>query len=482
MISITINGVDRTRLVDYSSLRIRQVITSLPDSAEFVIKKFGDRTYAPTIGHTVVITQNGTTFFRGVITEMSEEYEVGDYVGYRITCSDYTYKLDSKLVVATFEEQTVLEIIQFLKESGYIPNEITINNVDVTTEVAYMACNYQPVSQVLTELAELVGADWYIDYDNDIHFNIQATEAAPFGLTDDGGKYIYESLIIRRDQTQVRNIIYVRGGEYLADTITAVFDGNGAQRYFNLPYKMSSVHLTVTGDSRSVGVEPLDDPSEFDAMHNFQEKLIFFREDKTPRDTSALAASQKIRISGQPYLPVLARVPDLAAIDAFTAKEHVIVDTRIKTKAAARQRAVAELMAYKTTISEAEFSTYEEGLHTGQTINVQSTLRGLDEDYIINKLEWKVFGVDASDNSTRLICKASLVTTRTFGYTQLLQRLLNKERNALTVNEGDILEVIQTFEDTASGVDACTFSASPDTTYRYSPSSRAARWGFSTWT
>lgn len=459
-IALTIAGVNRTRVIEYSSLRITQVLTSEPDSCEFVYNKFGSRTYIPEVEEEVIITMGDDIIFAGQITEIEEIYNVGDYISYRIFCSDYTFKINQKLVLEIYENMSVSAILSDIK-SKYLPNDVTIN-CDVVETIDYAAFNYESVSECIRQLAELCGADWYIDYNKVIQFHGQNTQNAIFNLSDTGGKYIYDSLKIRRDQTQMRNIVYVRGGEYLGNTVTSVQDGNGAQRFFYLPYKMSHLTLTVTGSQKSVGVDPIDDYTQFDAMHNFQEKTVFFRSDRIPRNTSALAASQKVRIGGNPNLPVIAKVRDLGSIGMFTGREHVIVDDSIKSKDGAYQRGYAELATYRTTLAEAEFDTYERGLHTGQKITVQSDLRGIDEDYIINRIEWKVFGMDQSQNQMEMVCHVSLVTTRTFGYTQLIQRLVNKEKKQMTVNvdERDTLDSVESVNDSISISETVTSSLS----------------------
>lgn len=440
-------------------MKITQVITSQPDTCEFVIKKFGDRTFLPAVGDHVIVKEDGINIFNGVITEIDEKYAVADYVGFRVICSDNAYRLDARLVVDTFEDLTVNEIIALLKDR-YFPSDITIANVDCDTPIAQATFNYETVSSVLTKLAELAAADWYLDYYNDLHFAEQNTINAPFNLTDTGGKYVYESLVVRRDQTQLRNIIYVRGGEYLGNTVTAVYDGNAAQRYFVTPYKMSNLTLTVTGQQKSVGIDPIDDPLQYDAMHNFQEKTVFFRSDRVPRNTSALAASQKVRIGGNPNLPVIWKQRDSGSIETYTAREHVIVDASIKTKEGARQRALAELLAYRSTLSEAEFDTYETNLHTGQKITLQSDLRGLNEDYIINKISWSYFGMNGDTGCPQLVCHVSLVTTRTFGFTQLLQRLINQEKKNLVILDGETLDTVESLEDEITLAETTSFALS----------------------
>jgi hypothetical protein len=456
--TVTIEGVDRTRLIDLNSLRIINVLTNQPDTCQFIVKKFGTRTFAPTPADEVIITDgSGTKIFAGHIQEVREEYDKLDYVGFSVTCTDYTRSMDQRLIVDSYEDQTVDQIIAHFK-ANYFPNAITINNVNCPTTIDRIQFNYEYPSDALRQLAEITNSDWYIDYDRDLHFFAKNTVLSPFDLTDTNGKYIYDSLNIRKDLSQLRNTIFVRGGEYLADTITAIFDGNAATKHFLLPYKMANVTLTVTGDSRSLGVDPLDDPTGYDALHNFQEKLIKFRDDKIPRDTSALAASQKIRVGGNPYLPVIIKKKDQSSIDTFTGREYLIIDKSIKTKEAARQRADAELLAYKSTINEGSFDTYESGLRSGQRINVQSTLRGVSADYMINKVETRVFAVDTAAGDMQFIYKVSLMTTRTYDYIRLLQDLMNAKKKEIVISDDEVLDEVEGVEEILNMTELYSFA------------------------
>lgn len=433
---IQIDGDNRTDFVEYSSLKIIQILTQEPDRCEFLIRKFGDRTYSPTVNEEVIVTQDGTKIFAGHIIDIDEIYGTIDDISYRVHCSDYTRMMDSRLIINTYENQTVAQIIQDIKDT-YLPNSVTIDNVDVDTLIDYVAFNYEYPSDAFRQLAEATQSDWYIDYDKDIHFFHQSEIEAPFGLTDTGGKYIYESLNIRRDLSQLKNVIFVRGGEFLGTITTVEFLGDATRDTFFLPNKFSNLTLTTTGQEKSVGTDPIDDPSLFDAVHNFQEKFVRFRSDKIPSDAAS------VRIGGNPNLPVITKMRDTESIETFTAREALVIDKSINTKEGARQRAISELIGYKSTISEGEFRTYETTLRTGQKINVQSDNRGIDDDFIINKIESTIFGTDASDGSVKLINRVSLITTRTFDHIQFLKSLINSKRKEIVIDPNEILDEVE---------------------------------------
>lgn len=472
-LKITIAGTDRTRLVVPESLLITNILSQKADEAEFVIRKFGDRTFSPEVNQEVIITTESTgafpftfpfTFaegttkiFAGYIIQVDENYDKLDYVEYKIKCIDYTQKLNQKLVVDSFENQTVAQIISSIKQN-YMPNDVTLNNVVVTTNIRFISFNYEYPSECLKQLAELTDSDWYIDYDKDIHFFPKQYNSAPFDLSDTGGKYIYDSLRIRRDLTRLRNVIYVRGGEFLGTTVTAEFLGNGTQRTFFLPYKMADLQATVSGQIKNIGVDPLDEETLYDGLHNFQEKFVRFREDKKPGNGKA------VNISGRPYLPVLVKVKDDTSMQTFTATEHVIIDKSIKSKEGARQRAAAELISFKSTLSEGAFRTYESGLRSGQVVNIQSTLRGLDEDFVINKVRLRWFGIDGSTGDDMLEYEVNLVTKQTYDHIDLLLSLLNKTKKEIVINEDEILDEVEAVEETITITDSASASISHNAT------------------
>ena len=456
-VTLTIAGTDRSRLVVAGSVRMLNQLTRQVDQASFDIDKYGSRTFAPSVGQEVVIQNGSTKLFAGRIVQVDEQYDKLDLVRYRIQCVDYTRDLDHQLVVETYEDQTINAIIADIK-SRYLPSTITTTNVDAPVTVKYIAFNYEYPSDCLKQLAELVNYDWYVDYDKDIHFFAKEENAAPFELSDTGGKYIYESLSLKKDITPVRNTVYVRGVEYKGDTFTVERTGDGVHQLWGTEYKFADIRVVTTGQEKSVGLDNIDNATNYDCLYNFTEKFIRFRADKIP------TSGTLIQIIGRPWLPVLVKVRDSASIDTFSALEgnglyeYKIIDRSIRTKEGARQRALAELLAYSATSVEGEFETYADGLRAGMRIRVDSDLRGIDAYYVINKVE--SFIEVANKDTVKIRYRISLLTTRTFDHIDLLQKLLKDANKEVRVDEdNELIDEIENDDETLTMVEAVTFTA-----------------------
>jgi hypothetical protein len=440
MVYVYINGEDRTKYIDRQSLRYNQVLTQQVDTADFIIKYIGDKNYIPVVGYDVKIIDNGVTIFGGLINTIEQVVEAYGIRKYICKCIDYTKLLDHKLVIGAYQNINIEDIIKDIIDD-FCPG-FTYNNVNCKIEAKYIGFNYEQPSQCIKQLAELVNYDWYVDINKDVHFFAKKSMTAPFDLTDTSG-YIKDTVVIRKDTSKLRNSIIVRGAEYLADTLTFTMEADGVKNWFETNYQMAGVAVTVTGLARTVGVDYINDADDYDCLYNFNEKLIKFKTADKPSDGA------QIKIAGRPYLPVIVKYRDHESISTVSGIESYegysspgeyefkIIDKSIKTKEGARDRAKAELYAYARTLSEGSFETETTGLRTGQKIRVNITKLGIDEEFVINK----VIGTMWTENKMRY--SVSLLTTKTIGFIDFLQRLLVVKDAELTVKENEILDAVE---------------------------------------
>jgi len=441
-VSVTINGVDRTKQVSANTIQIQNILTRKRDTCDFEMVNRESDPFVPIVGMEVIVYLSSTKVFGGVITELEQSAEVS--IVWKVTCTDYTRLLDRRLVPDTFSNKTVNEIIASLK-ADYFPAGFTINNVDCSTVIKYIGFNYLPLSKCIEQLAELTDYDYYVDPDKDLHFFKAENNLAGIDIQDDNGTYIYDSLTIRKDNSQVRNSIIVRGGEYLGSTFTSIIQANGADAIYPLGYKYADFRATLTGRVLNVGIDYINDANLYDATYNFQEKIIRFRESRKPTIGSDL------RVSGQPYLPVIVKAKSPVDIGTMSAQEggdgvyeYLIVDKSIDSKEGARQRAYAEMKTYATTLTEGEFTTLDTTLRAGQKILVNSTTRGVNESYIINKVSLSQFTYDT------FVFKVSLVTTKTFDFIDLLSKLLLRQNETIEVNPDEVIDLVEIVDETAT--------------------------------
>ena len=366
-------------------------------------------------------------------------------VRYDADCVDNTYLLSRALVTETYTNTTIEAIIADIV-TNYAP-AFTIVNVDAPIAVETITFNRISVSEALQKLARLSNYSWYVDYTNDIHFFAKNTEAAPFSITDTSNNYIYESLQASEDISQLRNRVLIQGGEAEGDPRTELFDGDGTKKFFKLSNKFAAAPVVTVGSfSKTVGVDFLDDEADFDILWNFNERYLKF----TIAPTSG---TNNIEAAGIPLYSILVQVEDGASIAAYGAAEFSKTDTTITSKIEARDFAVAELEAYAGKVSEGSFSTYTPGLRSGQTITVNSTQRGINESFLIQKVTFQMVSQSVG------IYQVDLATLKTITLIDFLISQLRANGTILKDTENLLLQKYLTFTESLSLSE--TFTAQP---------------------
>jgi hypothetical protein len=423
-LTVNVNSTDRTDYIAWPSFRKEDIINSQVDTLAFETKKYGSKDWKPEVGDEIEVLDGSDYVFAGVIVQVAESIE-GRLLKYRVMAKDWTHYLDRTHVIDRFENQTVDQIISYIN-TNYLSG-FTIVNVNCSIEIESIAFNRMPVSKCLQMLAEQVNYNWYVDYEKDIHFFSKNTEAAPFGLTDTNGKYIFKSLKITDDLSQIRNRVFVEGGEVVGNSRTEYFTGDGTKDNFALANKFKNAPtVTVGGVAQDVGIDYLNQDADYDVLWNYQEKYIRFV--NPPADTAA------IEVAGIPLYSIVVQVQDDASILEYGAYEFAKVDKTIESDEQAKQFAISQLEAYSNKIQEGGFQTYESGLRSGQIINIDSDIRGISENFLIQRVSLAMRG--PSDG----IWTVELATMRTIGIIEFLQKLLLDQAKQIKLNEDIVLK------------------------------------------
>jgi hypothetical protein len=299
--------------------------------------------------------------------------------------------------------------------------------------VKYIAFNYEYPSKCFQQLAELTGYDWYVDHNKNIHFFSKSDKVAPFNLDDSGDKYYYNSLVLKRDIKNLRNTIIVRGGEYKGSFSSETVIADGTALIYKQGMRYSNVTVTVNGVSKTVGVDNISNPNDYDCLYNFQEKFVRFKPSTLP------ANGQQVVVGGLPHIPVIVKVKDTNSVAKYGKYEYKIVDKSILSKEGARERAKAEISAWADTVNDGEFETTQTGLEVGQQITVNSAIRGItNEKYIISRINSRL-----SPNGTQFLHKVTLMTNQTYGMVEFLQKLLINKDKEIEIKEGEVLDEVE---------------------------------------
>lgn len=464
--TLTIAGVNKASLVDWRSVKREQVLTREADKLSFLIKKFNGQTYKPTAGDEVVLTVGATKEFGGHIVEIQEDVE-GRVEYIKCICKDYTHELDRQLVSKTYTSQTVNDIINDLITT--FATGITDTNVNCTTVIDSVTFNYLPISKCLEKLTELVdGFDWYIDYDKDIHFFFTDSITAPFNLTDTSGNYVYNSLSIREDTHQLRNEVIVRGGLLTSTTLrTEYLSGDGTKDVFPLATKFANKpEVKIAGVTKTVGVENID-VAGFDCYWNYNEKSLKFV-------VAPASGTSNITVKEYPQYPLILQKRNESSIATYGLFQQVIVDKNIRDLDTAGLRADVELLKYSLPQKSANFLTYTSGLMTGQTINIQSTIRGIDEDFKIQSIRSYLKTPDTDELTHEVEC----ITAEDLGINDILAKLLiTNPSDQIDIQADEFVERIRQLQESFTITDSTPVASSTTGPYEYG----SAIMGFSTW-
>lgn len=441
-LTITINSVDRTSKVNFPFFSKIDHINQNKDRLNFTIKQLSTEAWSPSINEEIIVTDDGVRIFGGVITSVSKTATVANRIEFAVEALDYSFFLDRKLVLERYRNRTISYILDDILDK-YDTDGFTMTNVVGGISIGSMSFNRITISECIQKLAEAVGYSWYVDYNKDIHFFPKNKEAAPYNLTDTSNNFIWNSLEVSNKLDQIRNAVFVEGGEERGNERTEEFVATGDaenRRYYRLANKFAETPVVkVNTVDVTVGTEFLSEDASFDCMWSFQEKYIRFTDGNIP------ALDDDVTVNGIPLFPVVVRVNEPTSINTYGLWEFVIRDTSIQSRNEALTRAAAELESYSNGVIECEFETYTPGLRSGQVININSPIRGVNENFLIQQV---TIQARTQDNA---IYRVRLATLRTISLVELLQNMLKEK--GIREGESETLLTFLQFSDTGGGSD-----------------------------
>jgi hypothetical protein len=143
-ITVTIGGVDKSSFIDWQSLRVEQQITSQVDSAGFIIKKYGTKNYAPSIGDSVLIQDGATNVFGGSVARINNTVQ-GTLLIQSVECVSHERTLDRYLVTREITNKNAFYVINTIiaefVNRVYKEVDLGESNETWTTEDGVVAAN-----------------------------------------------------------------------------------------------------------------------------------------------------------------------------------------------------------------------------------------------------------------------------------------------------------------------------------------------------
>lgn len=287
MIEFYIDG-NKVDKIDQRTFALNKRLTDRETSGSFQSTQF-----KPGLLDEMEVYLDNEKIFGGKITEVTTSFQNGQVPIYEVDFQDYTIELQKK-VVETFEPRdeidggkwTVEEIINFIIDK-YAPENFNTNNVVAPIELDIIQFNYVTVKECLEELASMVNYDWYVDENRSIHFFEKNSRTAPFDVDEVSGNLFYNTLEITESVEQLKNTIFVRGGQRtsgqeIKQNLNEQIDGDNDQLKTGYTFvyrrdeegKLIEPVLTKDGVEADLGI---DNDDSFDAQE--AELLTTFEED-----------------------------------------------------------------------------------------------------------------------------------------------------------------------------------------------------------
>lgn len=411
------------------------------------------------MGQEITLTEDEETLFKGTIVQRDDEVIGGLLLGVKITVKDGLHKFDALLVNKAYNDTTAVAVVQDIVDN--FSTGFTLEAPATSPSVSSIRFNYELPSKCLQAIAQQIGWDWFIDSDDVVHFFAKGDKVAPFEVTDDNGMLIYNSLSFSSDILQLKNSVFLRGGEYLDDVSEAdaldKYTADGQQVVFNIGYKYSDVQVSINGVAKTVGADFLDDAASYDCLYNFQEKLIRFREDNKP------TVGQIIKVFGNVYVPLIVQSEDSDSVTQYGRREGVKIDKTITSVLEAETACSAILDEWSQGSYEGSFKTREKGLRAGQMITINSASFGVNDTFKINRIRGKMNGHDSFEYEIQFIKSGNI------DFTDIMVDLLGKEKKNLTIADNETVQRLRKFTDELEATDELISFTKTNGPYIYGP-------------
>jgi hypothetical protein len=468
------NGTDISSIVDWKSVDAVNVLTKETGTFSFsILQNAATNLTIPKIGDTIELFDSSGIVWGGTLTEQ-EPIIAGLMITWQFTCQDWGFLLDGTLVKKNYSgvdpSAIAIDIVNTFAAGKGISAATVADGGFVqfgNFSVPSIQFNYQQPSKALQSLAKLIGWDWYIDANKNLHFFLGDIDdgegggavgdggAAPIQIDALGGKsgadIFWNSLDIDLQITNMQNRVFVQGGTYLKiftalNTVDSYMT-DGVQQSFptSYAYSESTISVTLNGVPQTVGIlNQVTDPLDFNVLYSTTDRNIQFT-------AGAPASGKTVLIFGNAQVPIIASASDAASIAAYGVREGVINDAKITTVPEAFLRAQAQILQFGHPVYDLKVTTLVPGCRIGQVIIANIPSMGITNyALIIKRVEATVFVPGAN---ALLQYQLECIGSDNVTFTDLMTLLLQQEAvqtdnspNTVTENLEVISEEILTVE------------------------------------
>jgi len=235
MITITISGEAQPFVRD--DFRIDKAVDERSTCKFTVTDWTGEKTFRR--GQPVEVHQGETLIFGGIVEKARRSRPSSQgIVSHAITCIDWHYLTDKRIVARAYEKKKPGEIIEDLHTEYLAEEGITLGEIDPGPRIEEVIFNYITAARAIDALKEASNFWWIINPDKSLDFLAPEHYQYPETIT-------WEDMIgdpqIEEGNPKYRNRQWVRGARDLTGDQVEIKEGDGASRDFVLGYRAGTV-------------------------------------------------------------------------------------------------------------------------------------------------------------------------------------------------------------------------------------------------
>jgi len=235
-----VSSTDRTNCILLESLQIQMSMTDKSSTATFdVVKAPGKPLWNPAPLDQILILNKGTgvKIFGGTIRSLSPTYKNKNTTFITVEMKDFSTFLDeafivSKLYTNTTDHAIVMDLcLSFATAIFPVPD-------GVQTPIPEWEVIQKTPRQVLEELSEYTGAEWYVNADKNLHYSQPGHDFNGFGFSDTPNYTttfpIDAQTAYTKDAIQIINRCTLLGAVVGSDRLSVVYNDPFSQSIYGL--------------------------------------------------------------------------------------------------------------------------------------------------------------------------------------------------------------------------------------------------------
>lgn len=343
--------------------------------------------------------EDGGKIFGGYIDSVTEElYKNNTALKHSISCVDYHYLADKRIVAKAWQNTTIETIVNWVLDSILETEGVTLGLIESAGPVNQYIANYVTASDVLDDMKNRAGFVWWIDEYKRLYFVNRGTYNADWDLEENANHILDDAisgLSVSNGNPEFRDKQYLLGATEYTDEQTEYSVGDGETTSFVVGYPIveePEVWVSINGAAyveKTVGIKGKDTGKDW--YWTSGDNTIL-------QDSSAteLTSADKIKIVYVGTYTIVAVSTDFAAILARQAVEGaessgIVESVKSNTNVIGREAALEECNALLETYAiigkKVTYTTTRYGLAVGVLQHILFSKHGLDDDVLIANMD-----------------------------------------------------------------------------------------------